>query len=554
MKLRALEPLGDPVFRRIWSASLMSNLAQLVLGVAAAWEMTRLTNSPQMVALVQSAMMLPLMFVAVPAGAFADMFDRRKIAISGLCFSSAAAAVLTALLLTGHESPWILLLFCFLIGAGVATYGPSWQASIPEQVPPEHLPAAVALGSVSYNIARSFGPALGGLLVVGFGATVVFGITAVLYLPLAFAFLAWRRRHVPPRLSPERLDRAIISGVRYALHAGPVRAVMFRCASFGVATAGLAALTPLVAKDLLHGTATTYGVLLGAGGVGAVMGAVFVSRVVEKMTSDRALAAAMTVTGLMIIAVGFSRHIVLTCLALCASGAANMIAISLLNVTMQVSVPRWVTARALAWFTSTLTGGIAFGSWVWGNTAASLGVSEAMALSGAAVLVIPLLGKLAPLPTDSTSNLEPARIANEPNVALALTGRSGPITIEIDYRVDPANARSFYDAMLDLQRARKRNGAFGWVLSRDIGDPELWTEKFEFPTWQDYLRHRERFTEADRELQDLTQSFSTLSGDSPARIRRKLERPFGSVRWKADTPDPEATNPAEPVRPRPTTG
>jgi MFS family permease len=535
MKFRALAPLAEPNFRRIWSASLISNLGQLVLGVAAAWEMTRLTNSPQMVALVQSALMLPLMLVAVPAGAIADMFDRRRIAMSGLLFSALAAALLTLLSASGLAGPWVLLAFCSLIGTGVALYSPSWQASIPEQVSPEHLPAAVALGSVSYNIARSFGPALGGLLVVALGATSVFGLTSVFYLPLLLAFFFWDRRHVPPRLPPERLDRAIISGVRYTVHAASVRAVMIRIAIYGVAVAAGTALTPLIARDILHGNAGIYGLLLGAGGVGAVVGALFVSQVRERMSTDRALTVCMLVAAVAIVTIAFSHFLLLTCLALLVSGAANMILISLLNVTVQLSVPRWVAARALAWFGSSLTGGIAFGAWLWGSIAASIGVTHAIAASGAMMAALPLLALLFPLRDMGVAKLASAGLSTDPEVALRLTGRSGPITIEIAYTVAPELAREFYNAMLKLQRARMRNGAFNWNLSRDIANEAVWIEQFEFPTWQDYLRHRERFTEADRELQDLVATF-LVTTETP-RVRRRLGRPLGSVRWKADTPD-----------------
>ena len=536
MKIQAFAPLAERNFRRIWSASLLSNLGQLVLGVAAAWGMTRLTNSPQMIALVQTALMLPLMLIAVPAGAIADMFDRRKIAMIGLLFSSLAAAVLTLLSAMGLTTPWVLLAFCSLIGTGVALYSPSWQASIPEQVSQEHLPAAVALGSVSYNIARSFGPALGGLLVVGLGATAVFGVTAVFYLPLCLAFFLWERRHVPPRLPPERLDRAIISGVRYAVHATPVRAVMIRIAIYGVAVASGSALTPLIARDILHGDASTYGLLLGAGGVGAVVGALFVSGVRERLSTDAALAFCMWATAAATLTVAFSRLLPLTCAALLVSGAANMILISLLNVTIQLSVPRWVAARALAWFGSSLTGGIAFGAWLWGDVAGVIGVTRAFAASGVMIALLPVLGLVFPLRDGGRAKLSSVVLAPDPEVVLGLTGRSGPISIEIDYRVPPDLARSYYDAMLKLQRARQRNGAFNWSLSRDIADAALWTERFEFPTWQDYLRHRERFTEADHELQSTVAAF--LEVKTAPQVRRRLGRPLGSVRWKADSPDP----------------
>ena len=270
----AFAPLREKTFRTIWTASLFSNFGQLILGVGAAWEMTRLSNnSPSMVALVQTAMMVPLMLVALPAGAVADMFDRRKIALVGLGFSALSAAVLTTLAVMGLTTPWMLLGFCVLIGGGVALYSPSWQASIGEQVSPQNLPAAIALGTISYNIARSFGPALGGLVVLLIGAQAAFGINAAFYIPLWVAFFFWTRQHTPSRLPPERIDRAIISGARYALHAPPVRTALVRAFAFGLASATASALAPLVAKEQLQGDASVFGILLGATGVGAVLGA-----------------------------------------------------------------------------------------------------------------------------------------------------------------------------------------------------------------------------------------------------------------------------------------
>ena len=532
----ALEPLRESTFRVIWLASLLSNFGQLIQGVGAAWEMTRLTASASMVALVQTALMLPLMLVAVPAGAIADMFDRRRIALVGLSFATLCAATLTVLAALGLTTPWLLLCFCSLIGAGVALYGPAWQASVVEQVKLDHLPAAVALGSVSYNIARSFGPAVGGIIVVAAGATAAFAVNALLYLPLLAAFFMWRRQHIPPRLPPERIDRAIISGARYAIHSPPIRIVMIRAFAFGLAAAATAALTPLVARDLLKGDASTYGLLLGATGVGAVIGALFVSEVRERMKAEHAVRLCAIVAGLMVLLVGLSRNIVLTCTAMLVAGAAYMLIIALLNVGVQLSAPRWVTARAIAWFQSALTGGIALGAGIWGHVAAQWGVGSALIASGIAIVLMPLIGLFLPMPRVSLAEVEMVELDQEPEVGLALTARSGPVVVEIDYRVDPAEARRFYEVMLKVQRARLRNGAFDCSLARDIGDPALWTERFHCPTWGDYLRQRSRFTHSDRGLQALADAFHTASPGS--RVRRRLERPFGSVRWRAETPDP----------------
>ena len=530
-----LEPLRQRTYRTIWIASLFSNFGQLIQGVGAAWLMTRLSSSPQMVALVQTALMLPLMLVALPAGAVADMFDRRKVALAGLIFASLMAVGLTLLAGAGLLSPWTLLLFCFLIGAGVALFGPAWQASIGEQVSGEHLPAAIALGTISYNVARSFGPAIGGIIVAAFGAMAAFAANAIFYLPLIIAFLLWQREHKPSRLPPERIDRAIISGVRYALHAPPIRVVLIRTHVVGLAGASVSALTPLIAKDLLQGTASTYGLLLGAYGVGAVLGATGLDFVRQRLRPESAARSLTLLLGSMILVAGISSHTVLTCAALMVAGAAWMILVAQFNVAVQMSAPRWVTARALACYGSALTGGLALGAWLWGSVATAFGTGEAMMLSGAAMMLTALLGIIIPLAPSLPDGLEESILTHQPQVGLALTPRSGPIIVEIDYRVDADKARDFYAAVQKLRSARLRSGAFGWSVARDIADPELWTEHYHCPTWGDYLRQRDRMTISDRQVEDAANMFH--EGSNEGRVRRRLERPTGSVRWRADTPD-----------------
>jgi MFS family permease len=530
-------PLQVPVFRRIWITSIFSNFGQLILGVGAAWEMTKLTTDPSMVALVQTALMLPLMLVAVPAGAIADMFDRRKIAMSGLAFSAVAGAVLTALAFAGLTTPWLLLGFCVLIGAGVALYAPSWQSSISEQVSEVHLPAAIGLGSISYNLARSFGPALGGLIVVAFGAKAAFAINASFYLPLLVAFFFWQRQHTPSRLPPERIDRAIVSGARYTLHSPPIRTVLARAFLFGLTSAAYVALGPLIAKELLHGTAATYGIMLGATGVGAVLGALMMSELRERMSAEAAVKMFATGTALSMVVVAFSSSLILTSAAFFVIGLCNMTTASLQNVVVQLAAPRWVTARALSLYSSAMTGGVAIGAWIWGVATLHFGVSHALLLSGAAVLLTALVGFLIPLLDDRNVDTESVGIANEVEVGMALTMRSGPIVVEVEYKVDPDQARQFYAVAQKLQRIRKRNGGFEWSISRDIADPSLWVERYHCPTWGDYLRLRDRYTKAELDIQAEVDSFNRAG--MGMRVRRMLERPYGSVRWKADSPDPQ---------------
>jgi MFS family permease len=527
--------LREKAFRNIWLASVLSNFAQLFLGVGAAWEMTKLTDSPSMIALVQTAMMLPLVFVSLPAGAVADLYDKRKVAMTGLLISSMFAAILAGLGFLDLLSPWVLLSFCSLTGAGVALYGPSWQSSIPEQVSMKNLPAAIGLGTVSFNVARSFGPALGGVIVLAAGAKAVFALTSILYWPLLLAFFFWKREHKPSRLPPERIDRAIVGGARYAIHSPPIRTSFLRVFLYCLTGASATALAPLIAKDVLGGDAATYGLLLGVTGVGAVIGALNVSRVRDRYPTEATVRLLAVGTGLPLIVIAMSTSLPITCSAFFMIGLSNILTIALLNINVQLSAPRWVAARALSLYGSSLTSGVALGAWAWGSFAGGVGLTNAYFVSGAATLLTALLGFLLPLSRDEEGEKHSVDIGYEPNLSLGLNMRSGPIVVEIDYHVDPEAARDFYAVMMRMQRMRKRIGAFEWSLSRDIEDAALWTERYHCPTWGDYLRMRDRYTQIDFEIQAEARGFDRKGGIV---VRRRLERPYGSVRWKADSPDP----------------
>ena len=530
-------PLRHAVFRRIWLASLLSNLGLLIQGVGAAWAMTQMTSSADMVALVQTALMLPIMLISMPAGAIADMYDRRIVALVSLSIGLAGATALSVLAWLGHITPQILLAFCFIVGSGMALFGPAWQSSVSEQVPAETLPSAVALNGISYNIARSFGPAIGGIVVATAGAVAAFAANAVLYIPLLVVLFLWRRTSEPSRLPRERLHRAMVSGARYIANSPSIRIVLARTLVTGVIGGSVSALMPLVARDLLHGGAQTYGIMLGAFGMGAVIGALNIAEVRKRMSGEAAVRACALCMAGAIAAVALSREPVLTAAALVVAGAVWMLAVALFNIGVQLSAPRWVAGRSLAAFQASIAGGIAIGSWGWGRLTDAAGVETALLVSAALMLVSPLLGLWLRMPPVGARN-EDAEILADPEVRLPLTGRSGPLVVEIEYRVDQESARAFHNVMQEVQLSRQRNGAYGWSIARDIADPELWTERYHCPTWLDYLRQRNRSTQSERALHQRAIGFHL--GPDPIRVRRMLERPFGSVRWKEDTPDAAA--------------
>jgi MFS family permease len=535
VRIGPFTPLRHGLFRRIWTASLFSNFGQLIQGVGAGWAMTQLTGRADMVALVQTATFAPLMLFSLCAGAIADSYDRRKIALVALTIALVGGVAISLITLLGLLTPGWVLASCFVVGTGMALFGPAWQSSVSEQVPPRELPQAIALNSISYNIARSFGPAIGGILVALGGVLAAFAFNAFAYLPLLAIMLFWRRRPEVARLPPEGLLRAVISGTRYVVHSPPIRAVLLRTAMVALFGVAISALMPLIARDVLKGGASLYGLLLGCFGAGAVVGAMSLSAIKERMSDERAVALSCLLMGLSTIGVGLSGVTWLTGALLMGAGAGWMTSLALCNINIQMSSPRWVTGRALAAFTTAICGGTAIGSWAWGQVAAAQGTHIALMASGCATIIAIGARFWWRLPEIEEQRARETPLS-EPETNLDLNGRSGPIVVSIDYRIPVGQARAFYAAMLPLEAIRHRTGGYNWSLARDVADPELWTERYQTPTWHDYLRQRSRLTEAD--LETWTRATSFHAGEQPVNVRRKLERPYGSVRWREDVPDP----------------
>lgn len=528
-------PLRHPAFRRIWLGSLVSNLGLMIQAVGAAWMMTQLTRAADLVALVQTAAMLPSMMLSLASGAIADMYDRRLVALVALVIMFSGASALAATAYLDLITPHLLLSFCFIIGAGMALFGPSWAASVSEQVPTDMLASAVALNSISFNIARSFGPALGGIIVAAAGAAAAFLVNALCYIPLFVVFYRWRRTPTPSRLPPERMQRAIVTGARYVLNHPQIRVVLVRCMLTGVLGSALSALMPLVARDILGGGAPMFGILLGAFGMGAVAGALTVAELRRRLSSEGVARLCAVVVGVTTAVVAASPWAPVTAVALFIAGAGWMVIITIFNIGVQLPAPRWVSGRAIASFQTAIAGGVALGSWMWGHIAEDHGVSTALYLSAGSIILSAGLGVWLRLPAVDAARKHEAERLDDPEVRLALTARSGPIVVEIEYRIDLETARQFHGLMQEVQLTRQRNGAYGWSIARDVADPELWTERFHCPTWLDYLRQRSRPTQPERELTE--RAMAMHMGPEPIRIRRMLERPFGSVRWKDEAPD-----------------
>lgn len=528
-----LAPFRQPIFRAVWFASIASNFGALIQTVGAAWLMTIISSSADMVALVQASTALPIMLFSVVAGAIADNFNRRRVMLVAQCFMLVVSALLALTAYAGLITPWLLLAFTFLIGSGTALHNPSWQASVGDMVPREDLPDAVAANSMGFNLTRSVGPAIGGAIVAAFGAAVAFVINAVSYIPLLFVLWRWKPPHSGSTLPRESLGLAISAGLRYIAMSPNLEKVLFRGFIFGFTVIVIVALLPIVARDMLDGGAFLYGVMFGAFGVGAVGGALASGFLREKLSTEWIARLGFSGFALSSFVLSVTPYAWLGVVILLIAGACWVIALSSFNITVQLSTPRWVVGRALSLYHTATFGGMATGSWVWGVLADRLGPAPALQIAAAAMVVgaaIGVIRKLS-LPAIETLNLSPLNRWKEPRLELDITPRSGPVKIVIEFIIREKDTATFLAMMAERRRIRLRDGARRWSLMRDLEHSERWVESYHLPTWLEYVRHQQRMTHADSFIGDEIRRLH--AGDMPPVVHRMIERPTGRRAWDA---------------------
>jgi len=493
-----LEPLRLPRFRTLWLATLVSNLGWLIQSVGAAWLMTALVGTADMVALVQAAVQAPILCFSILAGVAADLVDRRRVLLAAQFLMLVVSLLLALSTALDAIGPWSLLLLTFLLGSGAALQGPAFQTVVREVVPIGALGAAVVLNGVSFNTARAFGPALGGAVVAWAGAQAAFLLNAVSYLPLTVALLLWKRPTEVDDLPRERVSGAVLGAFRYAAETPAIRAVLIRSALFAFAAAAALPLLPLVARDRLAGGAAEYGVLLGLFGLGAMASGFLVHPLRERYGAEPVSRALALLFAAGLLALAFGPGWPTVGLGLLACGAAWIGSFAGFNIAVQTSSAFWVQARTFALYQTVMFGAMTLGSWCWGVVAARAGVPAALAIAALVLALQPLVARLRPLPSASGRDLGPARRVPEPAPALAFDPEEGPVLVQTEYRVRPEDAAAFVAAMDELGHIRKRNGALRWRLFQDADDPEHWVETYVVADWVEHRRLARRTTEADR--------------------------------------------------------
>lgn len=511
-----------PLFRSIWIANILSNFGGLIQSIGASWTMTSLTSSSTLVALVQASTTLPIMLLSLWAGAIADNLDRRKVMLAAQCFMLVVSAGLAAVAWSGLLSPWLLLAFTFLIGCGTALNSPAYAASAGDIVPRPMLPSAVALNSMGFNLARSAGPALGGVIVATAGAAAAFLVNAVSYLGLIVTLARWKTEPAPGHLPRETIGAAMAAGIRYVAMSPNLRIVLARALLFGLPSSATLALMPIVVRDTLHGDAMTYGLLSGAFGVGAVGGALVSVRLRRRLSPEGLVR--LSVAGLAFgsAVLGLSPFIPLTIVGLLFAGASWVMALSTFNVTVQLATPRWVVARALSLYQMVAFGGMAAGAWLFGGLAESHGASISLLVAAAILIAGLLVGLRLPLPEAEAMNLDLLARWTEPETEVPVQSRSGPIVVTIEYRIAAPDIPAFLTAMNERRRIRIRDGARNWTLLRDLGDAALWLERYHVATWVDYVRHNQRRTYAD--VENFEEIRALHRGPDAPVVHRMIER------------------------------
>ena len=394
---RTFAPLAHRMFALLMAGVLLTNLGNSIQAVGASWQLTADGQPADVVALIQTALNLPILLLALPAGAWADMHDRRRIVLAAQATMLFLSLLLAALALGGAAPAWAVIALTALLACGIAAFSPAMGASIRGTVPAAQLAAAVALNILIFTAARAVGPAIGGAIVAAGGASAAFIVNAGCYVAAIALYLRWRPEPAVPR-PPRPLGSMIAEGLRHAFASREIRTILLRAAAFTMAGAAAWALMPLVAAEMLGKGASTYGLLLGALGLGAVIGAASATWFRHRLSAEAITRAAGVIYGAAVIAVALQPGLAATLVLLTVAGAGWVQALSGFSVAAQLWAPQHVVGRVVALASAVTFGGLALGSWLWGHFAESFGIAAALMASGAAMVALPLFGLLLPMP------------------------------------------------------------------------------------------------------------------------------------------------------------
>ncbi len=518
----ALAPFRRPIFRWLWLALVVSTIGSWMHETGAAWLMTTLAPDPVMVSLVQAANLLPTFLLALPAGALADIVDRRRFLLFSLSWLMLTAGLLGVLTVTGRITAWALLGMTLAMGTGAAMMMPAFASLVPDLVPRRELPAAVTLNGIAFNASRAIGPLLAGTLVSLAGPGLVFLVNSASYLGVIAVIYFWRNERQPGALPSERFFGAIRTGFRYARQSTGLQVVIARGILFFIVVSAPLAFLPLIVRQEMGLGPDVYGRLLGAIGLGAVLVGVNLATLRRYLSDDLLAALGSAGTILATLALALVRDPLWLAPAMLLLGASWISTLSTLQVVAQLSLPEWVRARGLAIFLASFMGTVAGASAMWGQVAAATSLAEALVWAAA----VGTLGLFVSLPLNMRryASADPTLVAPlpDPSVPFTIEEDRGPVLVEVRYEIDPGEADEFVAAMQPVRKLRLRNGAITWGLFQDTADERLFVEVFVDESWLEHLRQHRRLTRGDMEI--LAAAYGFHRGSERPRVSHRVAR------------------------------
>jgi MFS family permease len=527
----ALAPLAHRPFAWLCAGTTISALGTWIQATASAWVMTDLAPDALMVSLIQAAAQLPILVLAIPAGALADLVERRRYLILTNAWMLAAAAALAALYALDQIGPWLLLALTALLAAGAAMEGPAWSSSVPLTVPRESVSQGLVVNAMGFNLARAIGPALGGVILASAGAAAAFAANAASYAVVAAIVglvLALPRAAAPDGLPPEPKLRAMSLGVRYVLAEPNVCAALVRSLAFYGLASAIWALLPLYVHEILHLSSASYGGLLGAIGIGAVAAGAVMPRLTARLSRDAQVMLGGVVCSAALIPVALAPSAATAAVAMLAYGFGWMVASSILQTAVQLACAPWVRARGVAIYQAVFNAGMGFGAIAWGFIATQAGVTGTLLAAGIGGIGMALVARTQRLPDEIADPSQPwhgplPTFAVHDAMTAVVAAPRQPVIVTVAYQVDVKNAAAFRDAMAAVASARRRDGAFGWELTRDIERPECWVEAFRVADWDELQRGMARLNLVDADASAAARAYHR--GAAPPAVRVMATQP-----------------------------
>lgn len=472
----------------------ISNIGTWMNEVGVTWLMASMQTSHLTIALIQTAISLPFLLLAYPSGTMADLVDKRKMLIVLHVVLLVMAIGLTLLSFNDQLTPDLLLLFVFLLGIGNAMMRPAWSASVPEFAPAEQLSNSVTLNTLSTNITRAIGPAIGGLIIYLSGPTVIFAFNALSFATLIVAIYLWKPKQPETTSLPvERFFSALKTGIRYTYNVQALRHVLARSALFFFFASAAWALLPIIVIREMNMGSQGYGISMALVGVGTIIGAFFLPKCHRLLSRNGVITLASVLLSVALLSLAIFPNLYTLALTLIALGTAWIFSFTSLILAAQLVVPNWVRARSLSLVMLTFGGSMALGSFTWGFLSDAYSTQVAIAAAASGLFLTILARKRLAIANDSadvsTSTQWPMTIPED-----SLEADKGPVMVTIQYQIADENIEAFNALMKQMKVIRKRNGAYFWQLYHDANHQHLYSEVYMSESWLEVLRQRQRTT------------------------------------------------------------